>query len=185
MHKRFSILAAFAGAIVVSVALTGGSAAADRGGGPPLCETNCVTAFATPSPATPFGITSGPLGSVWFSDGNSIGRIDQRDRITTYPMPDPNEQDVGWMTTARGLGLVRRTRHRQDRSDHRQRQDHRVPAADLDRRSTGDRVRPRRQHLRDRTGSKRDRPAQPENRPGHRHPSPDAGQRPPKRRARA
>ena len=51
MHKRFSILAAFAGAIVVSVALTGGTAAADRGGGPPLCETNCVTAFATPEPS--------------------------------------------------------------------------------------------------------------------------------------
>src|SRR5579862_9872275 len=102
MHKRFSILAAFAGAIVVSVALTGGSAAAGRGGGPPLCETNCTTAFVPPIAATPFGITSGPLGSVWFSLGNSIARIDQRDQITTYPLPDPNEQDVGWMTTHRG-----------------------------------------------------------------------------------
>ena len=99
MHKRFSILAGFTGAIVVSVALTGGSAAAGRASGPPLCETNCTTAFVPPIAASPFGITSGPRGSVWFSLGNSIGRIDQRDQITTYPLADPNEQDVGWMTT--------------------------------------------------------------------------------------
>ena len=92
MHKRFSILAAFAGAIVVSVALTVGSAAAERGGGPPLCETNCATAFVPPIAASPFGITSGPLGSVWFSLGNSIGRIDQRDQITTYPFRTPTSR---------------------------------------------------------------------------------------------
>jgi virginiamycin B lyase len=51
-----------------------------------------------PYAAAPFGVTSGPLGSEWFSLDHSVARIDQQGQIRTYPVSDPNEQDVGWMT---------------------------------------------------------------------------------------
>jgi virginiamycin B lyase len=65
--------------------------------GQPLCEATCATAIVAPLAAAPFGITGGPLGSVWFSLGNAIGRIDQQGQITTYPVPTANP-NLGWMT---------------------------------------------------------------------------------------
>jgi virginiamycin B lyase len=99
MRKKFSIFAAFAAAIFISVSVTAGGAGAMGHEGPPLCQTDCATAFVPPIAASPFGITRGPLGSIWFSLGNEIGRIDQQGTITTYPIPNPDEQDIGWMTT--------------------------------------------------------------------------------------
>jgi len=65
--------------------------------GPPTCKTNCVTEFVPPVTASPFGITRGPIGSVWFSLDSALGRIDQQGQITTYPVPTANAV-VGWMT---------------------------------------------------------------------------------------
>ncbi len=78
----------------LSAAALAGSAGAE---GPPLCHTDCATAIMPPVAAHPFGITRGPLGSVWFSFDNAIGRIDQEGQITTYPVPTANAL-VGWMT---------------------------------------------------------------------------------------
>src|SRR6266851_5143371 len=71
----------------LSAAALAGSAGAE---GPPLCHTDCATAIMPPVAAHPFGITRGPLGSVWFSFDNAIGRIDQEGQITTYPVPTAN-----------------------------------------------------------------------------------------------
>jgi virginiamycin B lyase len=66
--------------------------------GPPACTADCATKFVPPYLAGPFGVTSGPLGSEWFSLDHAVARVDQQGQITTYPVSDPNEQDVGWMT---------------------------------------------------------------------------------------
>jgi streptogramin lyase len=76
--------------------LLAGGAGMARAEGPPVCQTDCATAIVPPVAASPFGITRGPLGSVWFSLGNAIGRVDQQDQVTTYPVPTANA-DVGWM----------------------------------------------------------------------------------------
>jgi virginiamycin B lyase len=47
----------------------------------------------------PFGVTRGPRGSVWFGIGHDVVRIDQQGQTTHYPVSDPNERDVGWLTT--------------------------------------------------------------------------------------
>lgn len=65
--------------------------------GPRLCQTNCATAITPPIAASPFGITPGPLQSIWFSLDGAIGRINRQGQITTYPVPTPNA-NVGWMT---------------------------------------------------------------------------------------
>ena len=69
--------------------------------GPPACEAACVTAIPLPVPGSPFGITSGPLGSIWFSlsptgGAAAIGRIDQHGTITAYTIPTANAL-VGWL----------------------------------------------------------------------------------------
>jgi streptogramin lyase len=66
---------------------------------PPSCTSGCTATFTPPATdGGPFGITSGPLGSEWFANGNAVDRIDQQGNVTLYPVSDPNEQDVGWMT---------------------------------------------------------------------------------------
>jgi virginiamycin B lyase len=72
-------------------------ATAAASGGPPRCQAGCATAIALPAGSSPFGITQGPLGSVWFSHNNAVGRIDQQGQITTYPVPTP-DPFVGWLT---------------------------------------------------------------------------------------
>ncbi len=88
-------------AAVVTVATLVAAAVAARAAsaaGPPVCVTGCATLIAPPYAASPFGVTQGPVGSEWFSLDNAVARVDQQGRITTYPVSDPNEQDVGWMT---------------------------------------------------------------------------------------
>src|SRR6185437_7773255 len=70
--------------------------------GPPVCQTGCATAVLPPIAASPFGVTSGPRGSVWFSLDHAIGRIDERSGITVYRVPTVTEQDVGWLTVDPG-----------------------------------------------------------------------------------
>lgn len=84
-------------AALLLVMLVAAHAGMADGSGPPVCETDCATAVEPPVAASPFGITSGPLGSIWFSLDNAIGRVDQQGRITTYPVPTANAV-VGWMT---------------------------------------------------------------------------------------
>jgi virginiamycin B lyase len=93
--KRGFLIAPIA-ALLIVMSVAAGAARAD-GSGPPLCETDCATAVVPPVAASPFGITSGSLGSVWFSLGNAIGRIDQQGQISTYPVPTANA-NVGWVT---------------------------------------------------------------------------------------
>ena len=96
MSKRGLIKVVLASALaVITLAAVGALAASAEA--PPLCETNCATAIVPPATALPFGITKGPLGSVWFSLGSAIGRIDRQGQITTYPVPSANAA-VGWMT---------------------------------------------------------------------------------------
>jgi len=72
------------------------------GVGPPLCQTNCATAIVPPVAASPFGITSGPLGSEWFSLDDAIGRVNRQGAVTVYPVPTP-DANVGWLTTVDGV----------------------------------------------------------------------------------
>jgi virginiamycin B lyase len=106
MSKRGLIKVALAAAIA-GVALVVAVAETAVAEGPPLCQADCTTGYVVPPPTSaspfgePFGITRGPLGSVWFSLSNAIGRIDQQGQITTYPVPTANA-GVGWMTTHPG-----------------------------------------------------------------------------------
>ena len=90
--RRALVTFAAAAAIVAAVAPIGGAA------GPKTCTKDCTTMFVPPYAAAPFGVTKGPHGSEWFSLDHAVARIDQKGNITTYPVSDPNEQDVGWMT---------------------------------------------------------------------------------------
>jgi len=96
MRKLALLTLALAAAIATTIRVT--TAAAD---GLPLCQTDCATAVVPPFAASPFGITRGPLGGVWFSLDNAIARIDQQGQITTYPVPSAGAL-VGWMTTDPG-----------------------------------------------------------------------------------
>jgi virginiamycin B lyase len=85
-------------AVVAALVAAAGITAAAGATGPPACTTGCTTQVVPPYAAAPFGVTSGPVGSEWFSLDNAVARIDQQGQITTYPVSDPNEHDVGWMT---------------------------------------------------------------------------------------
>lgn len=86
-----------AAGIVAAIAVLCIAAAATAA--PPSCTTDCATQIVPPATdAGPFGVTSGPLGSEWFANGHDVARIDQQGEITLYPVSDPNEQDVGWLT---------------------------------------------------------------------------------------
>ncbi len=83
-----------ASALLMTIAVSGASTA--QAESPPPCQVDCATAFTLPIATTPFGITRGARGSVWFSLNSDVGRIDQQGQITTYPVPTPNAR-VGWM----------------------------------------------------------------------------------------
>jgi virginiamycin B lyase len=70
--------------------------------GPPPCRSDCAEAMSTPEATSPFGITAGPLGSIWFSLGDRIGRIDQQGHEHTYLVPS-GEDNVGWLQPAAGV----------------------------------------------------------------------------------
>jgi virginiamycin B lyase len=97
--------------LLVATLVVAGVATANADG-PPLCQGMCATAIVPPAGSSPFGITSGPRGSVWFSLSSAVGRIDQRRQITTYPIPAVNpvppftNAGVGWMTTDPSSGAV-------------------------------------------------------------------------------
>ena len=95
---RTLLAAASAGVFAASTAGTSGAA------GPPDCVADCSAAFAVPGSAQPFGVTSGPLGSVWFSLNDRVGRIDQQGDITTYFVG--SNAGTGWMTTDPSDGSV-------------------------------------------------------------------------------
>lgn len=86
--------------------LVAASVATANADGPPLCQGVCATAIdpVAPGLGEPFGVTSGPHGSVWFSEDNAIGRIDQQGQITTYPTPSAHAR-VGWMTVDQSGGV--------------------------------------------------------------------------------
>jgi virginiamycin B lyase len=90
----------FAGlAAAVAVALVGLGAAGAGAEGPPPCESNCATLVPQLDGNGPFGVTQGARGSMYFGIGHDVVRIDQQGQTTSYPVSDPNEQDVGWLTT--------------------------------------------------------------------------------------
>jgi virginiamycin B lyase len=66
------------------------------------CTTGCVTKLVPPQGGNPFGITSGPLGSIWFSNGHAVSRVDGQGQMTRYPVPDRHERFIGWMTHGTG-----------------------------------------------------------------------------------
>jgi streptogramin lyase len=75
-------LAAFLTAIVVSVGLLSLSSA------PAWAAAGTITEFTIPTKGTPFDITAGPDGNLWFTDGaGEIGRITPSGSITEFPVP--------------------------------------------------------------------------------------------------
>jgi len=91
---RRIVVSTIAAAALLLPAATAGAAS-----GLPPCSADCVQ-VVTP-PASPFGITRGPLGSEWFSLGGQVGRIDREGDIHTYDVPTPNA-NVGWLTRSGG-----------------------------------------------------------------------------------
>jgi virginiamycin B lyase len=87
-------------AAVVTIFAAAGAVGAARADGPPPCQSDCAALVAGPYTVSPFGVTPGPLGSEWFSLGHFVARVDHRGNVATYPVSDPNEQDLGWMTRA-------------------------------------------------------------------------------------
>jgi virginiamycin B lyase len=81
-------------AIVVSVGLLGLSTA------PVWAAAGTVTEFPIPTKGTPFDITAGPDGNLWFADpgGNKIGRITTGGAITEFPTPTASSFPVGITT---------------------------------------------------------------------------------------
>jgi virginiamycin B lyase len=77
------------------------AAAVAAAAGPPSCEAGCASAFSPGAGAAPFGITSGPRGSVWFSANSAVDRIDQQADLASHPVPTPNAV-VGWLTAGSG-----------------------------------------------------------------------------------
>src|SRR2546423_423289 len=75
-------LAALLTALVVSVGLLGLSSA------PVWAAVGTVTEFPIPTRGTPFDITAGPDGNLWFTEneGGKIGRITTAGRITEFPL---------------------------------------------------------------------------------------------------
>jgi streptogramin lyase len=68
------------------------------------CTTGCATKLIAPR-GQPFGITSGPLNSMWFGDGGAVVQIDGQDQMTRYAAPSQHEMAIGWLTHGTG-GLV-------------------------------------------------------------------------------
>ena len=101
--------------LAMLVAVGGATAGAE---GPPLCQGVCATAVAVPNAIPgaptrgPFGITSGPRGSMWFGVGGAVDRVDQHGQITIYPIPAVNpvppfaNAGIGWMTADPSSGDV-------------------------------------------------------------------------------
>jgi virginiamycin B lyase len=85
----------------ITILAASGAVSTARADGPPACTSDCAALVAGPYDTTfPFGVTPGPLGSEWFSLGHDVARVDQRGNVSTYPVSDPNEQRLGWMTRA-------------------------------------------------------------------------------------
>jgi virginiamycin B lyase len=83
MHRRLLTTLA----LLASVLVAAGPARATTRDAP--CRAHCVTAFPLAAGAFPFGITRGPLASMWFASNDAIARIDRHGQITTYPVPSP------------------------------------------------------------------------------------------------
>jgi virginiamycin B lyase len=93
--NRKRILAAGTAAVVAAIA----GVASPRADGPPACTSDCATLVSQLDGSGPFGVTRGPLGSIWVGIGHDVVRIDRQGDTTAYPVSDPNELDVGWLTT--------------------------------------------------------------------------------------
>src|SRR5919198_4605557 len=96
-------------------ALTLAHAATAAATGPPLCQTDCASAVPLSAGSLPFGITRGPLGSMWFARNDALARIDHRGQITTYPVPTPDPglcwvladpRGVVWFTESDKIGRI-------------------------------------------------------------------------------
>jgi virginiamycin B lyase len=75
--------------------------AANQGASP--CPPGCITEYALPpvtgnqsGAAEPFGITAASDGLVWFSHGDTIGRITPGGAVKEYPVPTQGS-GTGWM----------------------------------------------------------------------------------------
>lgn len=90
------------GLLGVVVGLVPGTAAVASG--PPACRSDCATPMTPLDPDdSPFGITSGPLGSVWYAmpGAGRIGRVDPHGDVHLYDVPTPDNV-VGWLQTIGG-----------------------------------------------------------------------------------
>jgi virginiamycin B lyase len=69
----------------------------------PTCVSSCIKEYALPPVtghaagiAEPFGVSAGSDGLVWFSHGDSIGRITLGGAVKEYPVPTQNA-GTGWL----------------------------------------------------------------------------------------
>src|SRR5215471_2476199 len=90
------------GALAVITALAIFAPVTAGAAGPPTCQAACTTAYA--AAGQPFGLTSGPRGSEWFSLDSQVARINQQGQISTYFVR--SGATVGWMTTDPSDGSV-------------------------------------------------------------------------------
>ena len=97
LRRLYRVLAA---SLFVLAALTPQAVdAQDHGvdGKRPTCVRDCITEYQLP-PATagPFGIVTGPDRAIWFSHGDTIGRMTLDGQATDYAVPTPNPV-IGWL----------------------------------------------------------------------------------------
>jgi streptogramin lyase len=85
---------------------------------PGVAAAATITEFRTPTPASaPLGITSGPDGALWFTEGlgNKIGRITIAGSVTEFPVPTASSQPQGITLGPTGrCGSPNTTRARSD-----------------------------------------------------------------------
>src|SRR5919198_1799786 len=102
-------------ALLVAALTLAHAATAAAATGPPLCQTDCASAVPLPAGSLPFGITRGPLGSMWFARNDALARVDHRGQITTYPVPTPDPglrwvladpRGVVWFTESDKIGRI-------------------------------------------------------------------------------
>ena len=109
----------------------------------------------------PYIAVEGRDGCLWFceSGASKIGRLDPNAyTFKEFDLPTANATPIGIVVGPDGASLVRREDRRQDRPHHAAGPDHRIPAADAERRSRRHAARPGRQHLVLRNRSEPDRP---------------------------
>src|SRR5437762_76854 len=98
MMKAYKRTAAVIGAAAMAVALARPATAAASVG----CSGSGITVIrTTPTESGAFGVTAGP-GGTWYADGDRIVRVRANGTQDQFPVPDPDQASIGWLSWSGG-----------------------------------------------------------------------------------